>query len=427
MPLGRPVCLSMRRFFFMNKILVIGGGPAGMMAAIAAAGSQTHVRLFEKNAEPGRKLLLTGKGRCNVTNMASLEEFLTRFPRNGNFLRDAFKVFFNHDLASFFEERGLGIKEERQKRAFPVTDKAQSVLDVLKNELYQKKIQMTFNVAVARILIANSSVTGILLANGQKILADKVILATGGCSYPLTGSTGQGLAMAETLGHTLIPARPALVPLETRQTFVKTLMGLTLKNIRLRFIRGKKKLSSDVGELLFTDFGISGPLVLSMSGQVADMLLGGKVYAEIDLKPGLDAPTLTARLEREFRDNPRILLKNIMKKFFPAKFGWVFIQQLKIDPDKKVSQVLPAELKAMCAAMKAFRLDIAQTRPLRYAMVTQGGVKAKEINPRTMASRLIQGLYFAGEIIDFHADTGGFNLQAAFSTGFLAGRSAGLD
>lgn len=411
-----------------KKIVVVGAGPAGMMAAIRASELIPDVTLIEKNPSPGKKLLLSGKGRCNLTNFCDLDTFLKRFSSGGQFLRDAFKKFFNQDLINFFEKRGLKLKVERQERVFPVSDKANSILEVLKKELSQHKVKLVYKTRLKDIIIQDNKIKGLLLDAGTLMLADRLILATGGRSYSFTGSSGEGIDLARKLGHRITPLRPGLVPLETRQAYTKTLQGLTLKNICLKFGDGKRKIISALGELLFTGCGISGPLVLSLSGQLVDWLNQGKqVFVEIDFKPALSKEQLNARLLREFNLNPKKNLKNILKSLLPQKMVDIFIEKAKISPHKTASQITQTERRSLVSLLKALRLDIIRSRPLEEAMITRGGVSLKDINPRTMESRLIKGLYFAGEILDVDADTGGFNLQAAFSTGYLAGESAALN
>jgi len=410
-----------------KRIVVVGGGPAGIMAAVRAAQFQQEVTLIEKNPTLGKKLLLSGKGRCNLTNLCDLESFLKRFSRNGQFLRDAFKKFFNQDLINFFEKRGLRLKTERQLRVFPVTNQSNSVLKVLEKELENNKVKIIYKSRMKDILIRENKVKGLFLEDGRVIAVDKLILATGGVSYGFTGSTGEGLEITKKFGHTISTIRAGLLPLETRQKYPKILEGLTLKNIRLKFSDGQRQIISQIGELLFTDFGISGPLVLTLSGQIVDWLTNGKhVYVEIDLKPALSKQQLNARLLREFQLNSQKTLENTLKNLLPQRLVNCFTDIAKIDPDKKVSQITKVERESLVSLFKCLHLDITKARPIEEAMVTQGGVSLKDINPRTMESRLIKGLYFCGEMIDIDADTGGFNLQAAFSTGYLAGESAAI-
>jgi len=418
-----------------KRIIVVGAGPAGMMAAIRAAELNQPLLLLEKNSCPGQKLLLSGKGRCNLTNTCDLDSFLERFSGNGQFLRDAFKRFFYPELMSFFETRGLKLKVERQLRVFPESGGSGKVLKILEQELSKNKVNSMFGCTLKEIIIGDDKVKGVILADGRRMPADKIILATGGASYSFTGSTGDGIRLAIKTGHRAIPLMAGLVPLVTKEKYPRQLMGLTLKNIRLKFTQplhagagfsdSEKEIISQIGELLFTDFGISGPLVLSLSGRVVKWLHAQKkVFVEIDLKPALSEEQLDSRLLREFNLNAKKTIKNTIKELLPVKMIDLALRILKIDPDKKVSQMTQAERKSIIAFLKGFRLTIACAKPLEEGMITQGGVSLKDIDPRTMESRRIKGLYFAGEMIDVDADTGGFNLQAAFSTGYLAGESA---
>ncbi|MBP7835907.1 MAG: NAD(P)/FAD-dependent oxidoreductase [Candidatus Omnitrophica bacterium] len=398
-----------------------------MMAAIKAGSLGQEVILIDKNPILGKKLLLSGKGRCNLTNAGDLEQFLKRFSHNGQFLRDAFRKFFNQELMDFFQSRGLSLKVERQLRVFPVTDSSSSIVGVLDKELAQQKVKSIFKSEVKDILIKDGQVKGLYLANAEFIPCDKIILATGGATYSFTGSTGEGLKMAQSSGHSIVPLRPGLVPLEIKEKYPETLEGLTLKNIRIKFCAGKSEIVSEVGELLFTGFGISGPLVLTLSAKIVDWLKDKQdVYAAIDLKPGLSVEQLDARFLREFKANPKKGIKNIVKSLLPLKLIDLFIKLTGIEPHKKANQLTQDERRKFVALLKSWRLSIAGARPLEEGMVTQGGVSLKDINPRTMESRRVKGLYFCGEMIDVDADTGGFNLQAAFSTGYLAGESAAL-
>jgi len=412
----------------MAKIIVVGAGPAGMMAAIRAGQLKQEVILLEKNSHSGNKLLLSGKGRCNITNNCALDDFLERFSGNGQFLRDAFKKFFNRELLEFFRARGVVLKIERQERVFPITNRSVSIVEALNKELERNQVQIIYNTRAAGLRVKADRITGVRLASGEAVFADKVILATGGVTYSFTGSTGDGLTWAEKTGHKIIPIRPGLVALETKKDNFNLPQGLTLKNIRLKFLSEEKEIVSGIGEMVFTDFGISGPLVLTLSGRAADWIARGqKITLEIDLKPALSAEQLNNRLLREFNVLSRKNLGNVLKELLPLSLVKVFLLRLKISLDKKANQVTQEERKAIIRLLKSFNLEIKCARSLEEAMITRGGVSLKDIDPRTMESRRVKGLYFCGEMIDLDADTGGFNLQAAFSTGYLAGESAALN
>ena len=406
----------------MADVIVVGGGPAGMMAAIRSARLGHKVLLLEKNASLGKKLLLTGKGRCNITNAAPFDEFILRFSKNAQFLRDAFKVFFNKELIDFFKERGLGLKTERQDRIFPCTDSASSVLLVLKKELAASGVEILYNTRVKDIVIRDRKAQGVCLSFNKKISAEAVIIATGGVSYSFTGSTGNGHRIAEKAGHAIAALRPALVPLKVKQAYVKGLEGLSLKNIQLKFIGNKKVLKSEIGELLFTDNGVSGPLVVSMSADMLDIFKSdGALALEIDLKPALELKQLDLRLLREIDAVPKKTIFNLLRTMLPVRIIGLFLQIAGIDKDTKAAHVTGVERKKIVSLLKSWRFDVFGSAGIEKAMVTRGGVSLKDIDPKTMQSRIIKGLYFAGEIIDIDADTGGFNLQAAFSTGYLSG------
>ncbi len=411
----------------MKKVIVAGAGPAGMMAAIRAGELGAEVILFERNALPGRKLLLSGKGRCNLTNACDLDNFLLRFS-HGQFLRDAFKKFFNQDLMQFFEKNGLKLKVERQNRVFPESGRSSSILDVLLKQLAQNKVKVIFDSRVMQVFVKNHRVAGVILENGKVVSADKVVLATGGVSYAFTGSTGDGINFAAKLGHKIMPLKAGLVSVVIKENYPRALEGLTLKNIQLKIIAGDKELVSEIGELLFTAFGVSGPLIFTLSGKISDLQEANKnVFLKIDLKPGLSREQLDSRLLREFQANPKKNLRNILKTLLPLRLIDLSIRILKIDSRKGASHITAQERVKIVELLKSFCLQIKSLQPIEEAMVTRGGVALKDINPRTMESRLIKGLYFCGEMIDVDADTGGFNLQAAFSTGYLAGESAALN
>ena len=407
------------------KIVVVGGGPSGIMAAIRAKACGQEVILLEKKSALGNKLLLSGKGRCNLTNTEDLPNFLKRFSKNGDFLRDAFKKLFNVELISFFEERGLKLKTERQLRVFPQTDRSSSILEVLEKELIKLGVQVVVRSKVADLIISAGKVKGLRLENGQDIYCDRIILACGGASYSFTGSDASGINLAKKLGHAIVPLQAGLIPLDVKQNYVKKLEGLTLRNIKLKFSNAKAEIISEIGELIFTSSGISGPLVITLSGKVIDLLAPDRnVFVDIDLKPALSVQQLDGRLLREFKLNSKKSIKHTLKELLPLRLIAVFTELSGINPLKKCSQITQSEREKIIALLKGFRLEISGPRPLEEGMVTRGGVSLKEINPRTMESRRIKGLYFCGEMIDVDADTGGFNLQAAFSTGYLAGESA---
>ncbi|MFH1664671.1 MAG: NAD(P)/FAD-dependent oxidoreductase [Candidatus Omnitrophota bacterium] len=407
------------------KIVIVGGGPAGMMAGIRAGRDSRGVILIERNAQAGRKLLLTGNGRCNITNMCGLDDFIGKFGKNGQFLRDAFREFFNTDLLGFFKERGLEFRTEELRRVFPADNKASSVLAALKKELAANKVAVLYSSRVKDIIVKDSRVRGVILACGETIKCGSVILATGGLSYGATGSTGDGFEIARGLGHRIVPQRPGLVPLYASQPFVKKLEGLALSDVSLKICSGKNKAVAGTGDILFTAGGISGPLALTSSGRISGLLDENKtVYVELDLMPGLPLE----ELDRIFIKSPGMdakkSVKNSLRNFLPERLAELFLDLSSIDRDKRTNQLTQKERKQLTALCKSFRLDISRTGPIEKAMITKGGVSLKDVDPRTMASRLVKGLYFAGEILDIDADTGGFNLQAAFSTGHLAGKSA---
>ncbi len=406
----------------MADVVVVGGGPAGMMAAIRAAHHGNSVTLIEKNPTLGNKLLLTGKGRCNLTNTCELNDFLLRFSENGAFLRDAFKIFFNEELISFFKARGIKMKVERQERVFPVTDSAQSILEILRKELSTYNVEIRYNTRLLSIEVDDSRVKALLLSNGERLAVSKVILGLGGASYSSTGSSGDGYSIAKKLGHTIKSIRPGLVPLKVREPYISKLEGLSLKNIQLKFRSKKKNVKSDIGELMFTAFGISGPLVLTLSGKILDLLKRSKeLFVEIDLKPALSIEKLDARMQREIKSGPKKTIANIFKKMLPQRLIDVFLLVAEIDPNLTGAQITGKQRSSIARLFKGFRFEITGSPGMDRAMVTRGGISLKEIDPRTMQSKLITGLYCCGEMLDIDADTGGFNLQAAFSTGYIAG------
>ena len=410
----------------MKKIVIIGGGPAGLKAAISAASrykGKAQICLIEKNERCGRKLMITGKGRCNVTNNCDLETLIANVPKNGRFLYSAFSSFLPQDTMAYFESVGVPLKTERGNRVFPLSDKAVDIVDALVRGLKPLGIKQLHATAKS-IKTEGEKVIGVELEDGQVVDADSVVLATGGMSYPVTGSTGDGYRMAEELGHTVTELRPSLVPLNCHEGFCSRLAGLSLKNVTLSVFEGEKKkpIFKEMGEMLFTHFGISGPLVLSASAYLRKM--GKAEYkAVIDLKPALTVEQLDKRILRDFENEKNKDFANSLDALLPKSIIPVIIEKSGINPREKVNQVSREQRMDLCRAIKKFTLNITGFRPIEEAIITSGGISVKEINPSTMESKLIKGLFFAGEIIDVDAFTGGFNLQIAFSTAFLAGEN----
>ncbi|MBQ8203449.1 MAG: NAD(P)/FAD-dependent oxidoreductase [Clostridia bacterium] len=409
----------------MKRIVVIGGGAAGLMAAIRAAQVQrdAHITVLERNSRPARKIMITGKGRCNVTNNCDIDTLIANVSRNGKFLYSAFNTLSAKDTYEQFENWGVPLKTERGNRVFPVSDKAVDIVDALVNNA--KKNCRIIEGRAESIEILDGKVCGVKLQGGEFIGADSVILATGGMSYSVTGSTGDGYKMAESLGHTVTEIKPSLIPLECHEGFCSRLSGLTLKNVTLSlFEEGRKKpVFSELGEMLFTHFGISGPLVLSASAHIKD--IDKKSYkAVIDLKPALTAEQLDKRILRDFEGELNKDFSNSLDALLPKSLIPVIVSLSKIPADTKVNQVSREDRWRLVELLKGFTLRITGTRPIEEAIITRGGIPIKEINSSTMESKIVKGLYFAGEIIDVDAYTGGFNLQIAFSTGYLAGESS---
>ena len=409
-----------------KKIGVIGGGAAGLMAAYAAAQKGANVYLFERNNRPARKVMITGKGRCNVTNNCDRDTFLDNIAHGSRFMFSAFSAFSCEDTMSFFENSGVPLKTERGNRVFPQSDKAVDIVDALVNSVKEKKVKI-INERVLDIITESGCVKGVVTENGNEYFFDSVVLATGGKSYPVTGSTGDGYTMAETLGHKVTKLRPSLVPLVCLQGFCSSLCGLSLKNVSLSiFEEGKKKpVFSELGEMMFTDFGITGPLVLSASAHI-EKIEDKKYSAVIDLKPALTKEMLDKRILRDFAEESNKDFINSLDKLLPQRLISVIVKISQIDPKKKVNSVTREERERLINTLKGLKLDIIGFRPIEEAVVTSGGIALKEISPNTMESKLINGLYFAGEVMDIDGYTGGFNLQIAFSTGYLAGESAAL-
>lgn len=406
-----------------NQAVVIGGGAAGMMAAAAAAENGRHVILLEKNEKLGKKLYITGKGRCNVTNACGRDKFFENIVSNPKFLYSAFHTFDNKRLEMFLEDNGCHLKEERGERVFPVSDHASDVTAAFERFLKKSGVQVRLRSEVRSIETDGEKITGVCLADGSVVPTGTVIVATGGMSYPVTGSTGDGHRMAQALGHTVTDCTPALVSLETEGDWCKRLQGLSLKNVSLVMSCGKKKLYQGFGEMLFAHFGVSGPLVLSASSFYGKKKGADAVLLTIDLKPALSEEQLDKRILRDFEENRNRQFKNALGGLYPAKLISVMIERSGIDPEKKVHEVTRQERRRLAELTKAFTLQVKGKRGFEEAVITQGGVSVKEVNPSTMESRLIRGLYFAGEVLDLDGLTGGFNLQIAWSTGYLAGIS----
>ncbi|MEG0615827.1 MAG: NAD(P)/FAD-dependent oxidoreductase, partial [Oscillospiraceae bacterium] len=400
--------------------IVVGGGAAGLIAAITGAKQGKKILILERNDRLGKKLLITGKGRCNVTNACDLDEFMSNIPSNGRFLFSAFSGFTSADVMEFFTELGVPLKIERGKRVFPVSDRANDVVSALEKAV--KAYDITVKTArVKSLIIENSEIKGVSCEQAD-FFAESVLVATGGKSYPLTGSTGDGYAFAEQAGHKIIPLVPSLVPIVTEEKFCADMMGLSLKNATLT-LRDKEKnkvLYSELGEMLFTHFGVSGPLVLSAASHIREMKRN-RYSLEIDLKPALSVEKLDARVVRDFTENANKDFANSLRKLLPAKIIPVIVSLSGISGDTKINQITKEQRLVFVNLLKKFPLSVKEFRPIDEAIITSGGVSIKEINPKTMESKLVKGLYFAGEVIDVDGYTGGFNLQIAFSTGYAAG------
>lgn len=403
-------------------LIVIGGGPAGMLGAATAGANGLKVLLLEKNEKLGKKLYLTGKGRCNVTNNGDFDDFLSNIVTNPKFLYSALSTFDNRRLIGLLESLGVRTKVERGNRVFPLSDKSSDIIKALQHHLLANKVEIRLHATVKQILTRQNQVCGVLLADNTEVDSKKVLLATGGMSYTQTGSTGDGYRMAQHLGHSITPLRPALVPLETQEPWVMDLQGLTLKNIRVQvLVQGKVK-AEQFGELLFTHFGVSGPVILTLSSLI-HKYLKQPVPLNIDLKPALSPEQLDRRLQRDFTKYAGKQLKNALDDLLPHKMIPVVLALSGLDIHKQIDQITRQEREHLVYTFKHLRLTVQGTRPLNEAIVTGGGINTKEINPSTMESKLVNGLYFAGEIIDVDALTGGYNLQIAFSTGYLSGIS----
>ncbi|CDE53903.1 MAG TPA: NAD(P)/FAD-dependent oxidoreductase [Clostridiales bacterium] len=417
----------------MANVIVIGGGPAGMMAAITAAEYGNNVTIIEKNSDFGKKLLITGKGRCNITSSLYMSEFIKNTPGNGQFLYSAFQNYTNTDIIDFLKNQGLEVKEERGNRIFPVTDKSIDVLNCFKSKINELKIKKLFNTRVQKILVQNGEVLGVRTEK-EIIQTDKIILATGGKSYPLTGSTGDGYLIAKNIGHKVTEIRPSLVPLVIyEKNECKEMQGLSLRNVGIKIIdESKNKLIyEDFGEMIFTHFGISGPTILSGSAhlvrykEIDNLMKEQKIKLQIDLKPALTEEQLDERILRDFKEFKNKQFKHALDKLLPQKMIPIVIEKTKINEEKRVNEITKEERRNLVKVLKKFELTIKDFRPVEEAIITSGGINIKEINPKTMESKLVKGLYFAGEIIDVDSYTGGFNLQIAYSTGYTAGMHVG--
>ena len=407
----------------MSKVIVIGAGASGLMAGGYAGYYGNDVLIFEKNDYVGRKLRITGKGRCNLTNNCDNETFLKNVPTNSRFLYSAINSFGTQDTMNFFEEKGLALKTERGNRVFPVSDRAVDVVEVLKNFVKENGCRIVHE-EVKSLIVENNTVCGIKTVSDKKYRADKVIIATGGKSYPQTGSTGTGYRLARQVGHTVIPPKPSLIPLVSHDTFCKDLQGLSLKNVSLSVIakKNEKTIYEEMGEMLFTHFGVSGPLVLSASAHLTDKPLKD-YYLSVDMKPALSEKQLDLRKLRDFELFINKDIINSLGKLLPSKLIPVVLRRTDIPFDTKCNSLTKEQRHALLHIIKHFTVSLASFRPIDEAIITSGGVSTKELNPRTMESRLCRNLYFVGEVIDVDAYTGGFNLQIAFSTGYLAGSS----
>lgn len=410
-----------------RKIIVVGGGAAGMMAAVSAAEEGCRVILLEQNEKLGKKLFITGKGRCNVTNAGDAEDFFNHMVSNGRFMYSSFYRFDNVQVMDMLKKAGLHLKTERGNRVFPESDKSSDVIKTFTRLLNQHSVEVKLNTAVKQLLVEEGICTGVMLKNGQCMDADGVVLATGGLSYSSTGSTGDGHRMAANTGHKVKDSVPALVPLEVKETEIGSLQGLSLKNVAVSIGRGKKPLYTDFGEMLFTHFGVSGPCILSASSKVSRRLQQEELPLFIDLKPALSPEQLDERIRRDFEEAPNRQFKNSLDRLLPAKLIPLIVSRSGINPDKQVNEVTREERQSLAALLKHLQWTLIGTRGFNEAIITQGGVAVSEVNPSTMESKKVKHLYIAGELLDLDAVTGGYNLQIAWSTGYAAGKGASED
>lgn len=407
----------------MHRVIVVGGGAAGMMAAIQSAGKGNRVLLLEKNERLGKKLFITGKGRCNVTNGCDVEELFGKVVSNHRFLYSSFYSFSNQDTIEFFEKLGLPLKRERGDRIFPVSDHSSDVIRVLAKEMDRLGVEVRLNAEASALLIEESQIRGVKLKNGKTEEADSVIVTTGGLSYPSTGSTGDGFHWAKAAGHKVTELTPSLVPVHIKEDWCQRMMGLSLRNTGFKAMCGKKKIYEEQGELLFTHFGISGPVVLSFSAYAKKYLEKGMTVF-LDLKPAMSKEQLDARILRDFKENINKQFKNSLDDLLPKKMIPIIIERSAIPPEKKVNEITKEERTRLVSLLKEFDLTVTGLGEWKEAIITKGGIAVKEVDPGTMESKLVSGLFFAGEILDLDALTGGYNLQIAWSTGYLAGQNA---
>ena len=410
----------------MRKVLVVGGGAAGMMAAVTAARNGGEVLLIEKNEKLGKKLFITGKGRCNITNSADIEDLFSAVVSNPKFLYSGFYSLTNDQVIDFFEGLGVKTKVERGGRVFPESDHSSDVIRALEQEMKRLGVEVSLQSEVKEILTGEGRAKGVLLSSGKKLYGDAVIIATGGISYPSTGSTGDGYRFARSCGHKVTDLFPSLVPMEVKEWYAKELMGLSLRNIEIRITDGKKSLYEEFGEMLFTHYGVTGPVILSASSIVGKLLKERELKLHIDLKPALTEEQLDKRVLREFEANHNRQFKNAVDSLFPTKLKPVMVELSGIPDEKKVNEITKEERKHFVHLIKDFNMTLTGLRGYNAAIITKGGVSVKEIDPGAMESKLVKELYFAGEVLDLDAVTGGYNLQIAWSTGYLAGLSAGV-
>lgn len=409
----------------MSKILIAGGGAAGMFASVFAAQNGHEVHVYEKNEKLGKKLFITGKGRCNVTNAADMEELFDAVVSNPKFLYSSFYGYTNQDVVDFFESRGVKMKTERGNRVFPVSDHSSDIIQALEREMKKSGVKIHLNTGVKAVRTKDGKFYSFLLNNGQEIQGDDCLIATGGFSYQTTGSTGDGYRFAQEMGHKVTELSPALVPLNIKEAFVKELQGLSLRNISVAVKDGKKELYSEFGEMMFTHYGVTGPVILSASSVIGKKLAKKELTLSIDLKPALTAEQLDQRVLRDFEENKNRHFKNAVTKLFPSKLIPVMIDLSGINPDKPVNEISRAEREGFVRLIKNFTMTVTSLRDYNEAIITKGGVSTREVNPSTMESKLVKGVYFAGEVLDLDALTGGFNLQIAWSTAYIAAENLG--